>query len=257
MLNHEAGKTLKQKLPRGMVATKRWLQDQGLSVHYIDNSVRRGALVIAAPGVYYRDESHLTWQGVVASLQRMVTFRIHIGSLTALELSGVSHYVNKRDTSIVDLYCPDKLPTWLHKLDVQATFVWHGTKRLWPDLLMNDQRLVRDQQWSKGLPEITYSCVEKAFLEVLNEVPKNVSFEHADALLQGLHNLSPRKLDTLLKACLNVKVKRLFFWLAERNQQPWFKYLVPTDYDLGSGKRAIAVNGRLESKWQITVPKEM
>tara|TARA_R100000935_G_C2700832_1_gene110228 strand:+ start:289 stop:555 length:267 start_codon:yes stop_codon:yes gene_type:complete len=88
-------------------------------------------------------------------------------------------------------------------------------------------------------------------------VPKHVSFEHADALLQGLHNLSPRKLDALLKGCFNVKVKRLFFWLAERNQQPWFKYLRPEEYDLGAGKRVVAVDGRLESKWQITVPKEM
>ena len=105
-----------------------------------------------------------------------------------------------------------------------ATFAWHGTKRLWPESLLLDQSVFRHYEWVKGLPEITYSCVEKAYLEVLNEMPKHVSFEHADALLQGLHNLSPRKLDTLLKGCLNVKVKRLFFWLAERNQQPWFKY---------------------------------
>tara|TARA_R110002051_G_C8672571_1_gene490660 strand:- start:747 stop:1289 length:543 start_codon:yes stop_codon:yes gene_type:complete len=180
-----------------------------------------------------------------------------MGGLNALALHGVSHYVNRSGKPIVDLYSPDKLPAWINKVDVDASFEWHGTKRLWPESLMRDQRVLRPYEWSKGLPEVTYSCVEKAYLEVLNEVPKHISFEHADALLQGLHNLSPRKLDTLLTYCLNVKVKRLFFWLAERNQQPWFKHLVPTDYDLGSGKRAIAVNGRLESKWQITVPKEM
>ncbi|KPD21915.1 type IV toxin-antitoxin system AbiEi family antitoxin domain-containing protein [Idiomarina abyssalis] len=257
MLNHEAARTLKQKLPLSMVATKRWLQEQGLSLHYIDNSVRRGALAVAAPGVYYREETPPTWLGVVASLQRMVRSPVHMGGLSALALHGVSHYVNRSGKPIVDLYSPDKLPAWINKVDVDASFEWHGTKRLWPESLMRDQRVLRPYEWSKGLPEVTYSCVEKAYLEVLNEVPKHISFEHADALLQGLHNLSPRKLDTLLKNCLNVKVKRLFFWLAERNQQPWFKRLVPTDYDLGSGKRAIAVNGRLESKWQITVPKEM
>lgn len=257
MLNHEAGKTLKQKFPLGMVATKRWLQEQGLSLHYIDNSVRRGALVVAVPGVYYRDEARLTWQGVVASLQRMTTLAVNVGGLTALELNGVSHYVNQSGKRTIGLYCPEKLPRWVDKMGVEATFEWHGTKRLWPESLMRDQRVLRPYEWSKGLPEITYSCVEKAYLEVLNEVPKHVSFEHADALLQGLHNLSPRKLDTLLKGCLNVKVKRLFFWLAERNQQPWFKYLKSEDYDLGAGKRVVAVNGRLEKNWQITVPKEM
>ena len=257
MLNHEAGKTLKQKLPLGMVATKRWLQEQGLSLHYIDNSVRRGALVVAVPGVYYRDEARPTWQGVVASLQQMAKLPVHVGGLSALAVNGVSHFVNKRGNPIVNLYSPDKLPAWVNKIDVGATFAWHGTKRLWPESLLLDQSVFRHYEWVKGLPEITYSCVEKAYLEVLNEMPKHVSFEHADALLQGLHNLSPRKLDTLLKGCLNVKVKRLFFWLAERNQQPWFKYLKSEDYDLGTGKRVVAVNGRLENKWQITVPKEM
>lgn len=257
MLNHEAGKTLKQRLPLGMVATKRWLQEQGLSLHYIDNSVRREALVVAVPGVYYRDETRPTWQGVVASLQRMSGCPVHVGGLTALELSGVSHYVQRNSKPTIVLYSPSKLPTWIDRVNVEATFEWHGTKRLWPDSLMRNQKFLRHHEWSAGLPRITYSCVEKAYFEVLNQVPKSVSFEHADALLQGLHNLSPRKIDTLLKDCLNIKVKRLFFWLSERNQHPWFKYLTPADYDLGTGKRAVAVDGRLESKWQITVPKEM
>ena len=51
--------------------------------------------------------------------------------------------------------------------------------------LLLDQSVFRHYEWVKGLPEITYSCVEKAYLEVLNEMPKHVSFEHADALLQG------------------------------------------------------------------------
>lgn len=257
MFNPEAHKILKQRLPPGMVATKRWLQEQGFSVPYIDNSVRRRALVAVAPGVYYREDVALTWHGAVASLQRMSECPVHVGGLTALELSGISHYINKSDKPHIALYSPEKLPAWVNKLHVEAVLEWHGTKRLWPAPLMLDQNFLRHREWSKSLPELTYSCVEKAFLEVLNETPKRVSFEHADALLQGLYNLSPRKLDALLKNCLNVKVKRLFLWLAERNQHSWFKYLTLKDYDLGTGKRVLAINGRLESKWQITVPKEM
>ena len=69
MGNHEAGRVLKEILPLGMVATKQWLQTQGLSLHYIDNAVRRGALIVIVPGVYYRDGIQLSWQGLVASLQ--------------------------------------------------------------------------------------------------------------------------------------------------------------------------------------------
>ena len=68
MLNHEAGKTLKQKTPAWYGRNETLATRAGLSLHYIDNSVRRGALAVAVPGVYYRDEARPTWQGVVASL---------------------------------------------------------------------------------------------------------------------------------------------------------------------------------------------
>ena len=84
-----------------------------------------------------------------------------------------------------------------------------------------------------------------------------MTFEHANELMQGLVNLSPRKLDTLLKACKSVKVKRLFFWLANRQAYPWFSKLNVADYDLGSGKRFVAKNGKLDTKYLITVPSQM
>lgn len=257
MFNHEARNKLKQCMPLGMVATKRWLNEQGLTKHYLDNSVRRGALIVASPGVYFRDEGQPTWQGVVASLQRMSDAPVHVAGVSALALSGISHYVTINPKPKIALCSPEKLPEWIHRIDVNATFEWLGTKRLWRNSLMQELQFLRDYEWSSGLPLITYSCVEKAYFEVLNLVPKSMSFEHADELLQGLHNLSPRKLDVLLKSCTNIKVKRLFFWLAERNNHPWFKYLSETNYDLGTGKRLVAIDGRLEGKWQITVPKEM
>ena len=72
------------------------------------------------------------------------------------------------------------------------------------------------------LPPVYFSCPEKAILELLMDLPDRVTFEHADELMQGLVNLSPRKLDTLLKACKSVKAKRLFFWMAKRQAYPWF-----------------------------------
>ncbi|TKV69604.1 hypothetical protein FDP08_03675 [Marinobacter panjinensis] len=53
------------------------------------------------------------------------------------------------------------------------------------------------------MTEEAYGSPEKALLEVLTEVPSAVSFEHADALMQGLSNLSPKKVDALLGACRN------------------------------------------------------
>ena len=78
------------------------------------------------------------------------------------------------------------------------------------------------------------------------DVPKSISFEHADQLLQGLTTLSPRRLERLLKRTRNIKVRRLFYWFAERNNFPWFQKLPSPDtlddLGLGSGKR-ITVSG--------------
>jgi hypothetical protein len=54
-----------------------------------------------------------------------------------------------------------------------------------------------------------------------------------------------------------VKAKRLFFWLAERQGHAWFRKLDPDRFDLGLGKRVLATGGKLDRKYQITVPEDM
>lgn len=257
MLNTEARQQLKTVLPLDMVATKQWLEGQGLSLHFLDNAVRSRTLIPLAAGVYTRQDARLTWQSIVVSLQRMSEDPIHIGGLTALELEGLGHYIPKGNKPRVQLYSDSALPRWLDRIDAPVQFEWHGTRRLWPDAVMQNSKYLRQNTWQESLPPLHYSCPEKAILELLAAVPGAISFEHADQLMQGLHNLSPRKLDTLLKACCSIKVKRLFLWLAGRHQHAWLKHLTPKQYALGTGKRLIAKGGRLEPNWQITIPKEM
>ncbi len=257
MLNTEARAQLQQVLPLDMVATKSWLEDQGLNLHFIDNAVRSKTLLPLASGVYVRQDARLSWKSLTASLQRMAVTPIHVGGLTALELDGLSHYLTHATHPTIHLFSKQSLPRWLYRIDAPALFAWHGTSRLWPENVMNNELYIRANTWQAQQPPLHYSCPEKAILEVLSDVPNAISFEHADQLMQGLHNLSPRKLDALLKTCRSIKVKRLFLWLAERNQHAWFKHLTPELYKLGTGKRLIATGGRLEPTWQITVPKEM
>ncbi|MFT6876181.1 MAG: hypothetical protein ACJAZF_002298 [Granulosicoccus sp.] len=39
-------------LPYGMLATKKWLAEQGLSVHALDNAVEAESLLLLATSVY-------------------------------------------------------------------------------------------------------------------------------------------------------------------------------------------------------------
>ncbi len=255
-------KALKALLPYGMLATKRWLLEQGLGVHTLDNAVKSKTLLPLAAGVYTQYTQNIRWEGVVASIQRMHPLphskvpAIHVGGLTALELSGLSQYLSPAKRA-VHLYAQEKLPSWLERLILPTKFQSHGTKRLWPETLTGNNKFVKTHQWEEGLPPVIFSCPEKAIMEVLADVPESVSFEHAEQLMQGLINLSPNKLDALLTACKSIKVKRLFFWLAQRQNYPWFKRLDRIKYDLGSGKRVIAKQGKLDKDYLITVPKEM
>ena len=76
-------------------------------------------------------------------------------------------------------------------------------------------------------------------------------------LFEGLANLSPRRLQNLLAACRSVKVKRLFLFFADRHDHPWLKKLDTSRIDLGTGKRMLVSGGRLNSRYQITVPEDL
>ncbi|MCF6194867.1 MAG: type IV toxin-antitoxin system AbiEi family antitoxin domain-containing protein, partial [Kangiellaceae bacterium] len=65
------------------------------------------------------------------------------------------------------------------------------------------------------------------------------------------------RLNDLLLQCKSIKVKRLFLWLAERQNYAWFKKLDIENLNLGSGKRVIAKGGKLDKEYQITVPNHL
>ena len=104
---------------------------------------------------------------------------------------------------------------------------------------------------------IRLSSLERAVLELLDELPDHQSFHEVDMLMEGLSNLSPSRLQQVLETCRSVKVKRLFFFFADRHQHAWLKHINRNTIDLGSGKRVLAKNGRLDPTYGITVPEEL
>lgn len=255
--------SLNELLPYGMLATKKWLAEQGLSAHSLDNAVKTETLLPLAKGVYCQYSRSISWEGVVASMQLMEKGGVEqvppvlVGGLSALTLSGLSQYLSLGNKPHIHLYTSGKLPAWMARLSLSVKFEGHNTNKIWPESLSKDEDFFKEHEWEEKLPPVYFSCPEKAILELLVDLPKSVTFEHADELMQGLVNLSPRKLNTLLKACKSVKAKRLFLWLAERQAYSWFKKLDVEEYDLGSGKRVLVKGGKLDTQYLITVPAHM
>lgn len=248
---------LEKLLPFGMVATKQWLTDNGISRHFLDNSVKSGKIVSITPGLYCRAGLPVTWEGVVTSLLTMSEKAVHIGGISALDLAGVTHYLTPHGKKVIHLFSENTLPTWLNKISAKYEFRRHGTKKIWSPVLMDNSKAIKEYSWREDLPPFHTSTLEKAYMEMLLDVPGAISFEHADEIMQGLTNLSPNRLKLLLSECCHVKVKRLFFWFGRRHNYKWYKKLTPKDFDLGSGKRVVAPGGKLDAEFLITVPESM
>ncbi|MEE8059485.1 MAG: type IV toxin-antitoxin system AbiEi family antitoxin domain-containing protein [Pseudomonadales bacterium] len=249
---------LDQLVPAGLIVTRKWLMKQGLTRHALDNQVKSHQFVPVLPGVYARPHVTLVWQNLVCSLTSVLDTGLHLGGLSALSLQGFGHYLELSDPPLVHLYGKKAPPAWTKDLLIMVEPVWYSTKRLWEEGAGSVvSKYTVDFKWRDDLPPMKVSSPERAYLELLMDVPGDISFEHADELMQGLTQLSPRKLIELLSVCKSVKVKRLFFWMADRHHYAWRKKLNVDDYNLGEGKRVIAKAGKLDSRYQITVPGAM
>jgi hypothetical protein len=237
------------------------LLENGLSKDRLDNHVKNGRLRKLARGVFCHRYARLSWQSLVASFGQSIPVAAYVGGLSALREAGFAQYLSFGSKSTLEIYSPSPKPHWLKtvfgQLDNEVSVNWHRTQRLWPDLTGLDFLQNQPGFSQPSGAQLMMASPERAFLELLEEVPKKVSFDHADEIMQGLMNLSPRKLDTLINSCNSVKAKRLFCWLAERHQHSWWKKLDYQSFDLGSGKRVVEQGGRLDSRYQITVPSHM
>jgi hypothetical protein len=248
---------LQQELPEGLLIDAAWMEAHGYSSALRSQYVRAGWLDSPARRVYRRSRSPLTWQQVVISLQNMLDLPLTVGGRTALEQQGYAHYL-PASMREVHLYGPKRPPTWLADLPLDMAFRWHNSLRLFPGDAdaPPEPSPVMFSAAGMSLP-IRYSSKERAVFELLDELPEHESFHQVDALMEGLSDLSPKRLQTLLETCASVKVKRLFLFFADRHRHAWLSRLDTSRVDLGAGKRVLAKGGKLDPRYKITVPADL
>ena len=156
------------------------------------------------------------------------------------------------------------------------SFVYHNSRRLFADddvetwfanlreafdrtddIALSDSDSFRVEPWGQWNWPLSVSSPERALLELLDQLPERETFHQVDLLMEGMASLSPRRLQRLLGRCVNVKVKRLFGFVAERHQHAWFKRLDMQAVDMGSGNRVLVRGGRLDKRYRITVPGDL
>lgn len=268
---------LQRELPEGLVVDSAWLTARGYSAQLCRKYVTNGWLERLTHGVYRKPGGKLLWEHIVISMQTLLMKPLLVGGGTALTLQGVSHYL-RREEKDVHLYGPEAAPNWLNKLPLQIKFLYHnsgtlfcnepihfgGTGLGWnlkdssPDRSETPQiGSLRVMPWGQWDWPLTLSTPERAILEMLDGLPTHESFDQADKIMEGLTTLSPRRLQKLLLDCKSIKVKRLFFFFADRHNHPWRKHLNKEVINLGTGKRMLVPGGRLDPNYLITVPEEL
>jgi len=267
---------LQRDLPEGLVATSAWLRKKGYSNQLISKYVAGAWLESPARSAYRRPGPPLKWQQVVASLQMLSNLPLHVGGKTALVHRGLGHYAQLGGVETIRLYGPSGLPGWVRHLPVKERFVifndaMFDLDRVWRNesgqlVDEHDKPVNADNLGELGLNQFTwgsydwwliYSSEERAIFEMLQNVPDSESVYEAYVLFQGLVTLRPERVSRLLAACRSVKVKRLFLAFATRYQHAWFKHVKTANLDLGKGKRMLVRGGKLDAKFQITLPVDL
>lgn len=269
--NREKLNQLTQLLPEGLLVDAAWLERHGYSRALRSQYVTAGWLEQPVRGVFRRPRGEVSWEQVVISLQTLLQYPVSVGGRTALEFQGYAHYLPFQQLQ-VHLYSDVKLPGWVNKLPIEPEFVVHNRQRFlpavevpsWATSLTDSSAgsgtplpgALRVSSWGHWSWPLIVSTPERAYLEFLDELPNRGTFHMADTFMEGLGNLRPRYLQSLLESTRSIKVKRLFFFFADRERHAWLKRIDRNRINLGSGKRMLVKGGVLDQEYQITVPTE-
>lgn len=241
---------LLQSQPSGTVLLSSWLVEQGYSHDLLRKYKNSNWFTPIGSGAMIRTGEDVGYEGAIYALQEQLGLNVHLGGRTALSLLGRAHYLDFNVKKIF-LFCKSgtKLPTWFLAYD------WgYKIEQINTSFLPSDINLSSMEQRTFS---IKISNPERAIMECLYLTPKIHSFLECYELMEGLNNLRPNHVQTLLEQCSSVKVKRLFLYMAEKANHNWFNYIKIEKIDLGSGKRALLNDGTYIPKYNITVPKAL
>ena len=233
----------------GAPSTTSFLAYSGFSRDLLTKYKNSGWLEPFGRGAYIRSGDKVDWPGALYTLQTQLGLPVHTGGKTALELKGFAHYLPAAQRRVFLYGSPGiVLPAWFTGDRFGVEFVVTRTN-LFPTDPQEGFTEFKERDFS-----VWISAPERAMLEMLHLVPKKVGFDEARLVMGNLTTLRPEVVQGLLEACRSVKVKRLFLYMAENQELPWFSKLDLAKVDLGKGKRMVVPKGRYDTKYRITVP---
>ncbi|KAA6334043.1 hypothetical protein EZS27_017606 [termite gut metagenome] len=233
----------------GMLYFSSWLKKNGYSDQLLKRYRSSGWLSALSKGVMYRTGDKLLSYPALASYNRQLGKNFHVAAHSALELYGFNHYVPMGKPVLMVGHPKDQLvPDWMKKGDFDKTLKFFST-----------EAFIKPRLSTFGVEgvDLLVSLPEQAFLECLLLVPKQYAFMDLFYIMEQLTTCRPEILQDLLEYTENIKVKRMFLYMAEKANHYWFKSLDVNKIEIGTAKHQLVENGVYVPKYKITVPKDL
>ena len=231
--------------PANGLRTASFLRAQGISSSLLNHYARRRWLERVERGLYRRPGDTPGWPAALLAIQKEEGLPIHAGGLTAIELQGYGHYTGERP---LFLYSSKhtRLPAWFKGAANRKVYFVPS------NFLGNPKQDSLHSVVEEGISIVT-STPERAALETLYHVPRQVGFIEATEIVGGLAVVRVELMQSLLESCASVKVKRLFLYCAREAGHAWFRTLDQSRIRLGAGKRELVKGGKLDKEYLLTV----
>jgi len=228
----------------------KWLRERVLSRRHSYHYLQMGIFHKLGPAVFSQSGDEVDWRGIIRFLQKEERLPIHVSKKTALELHGHGHYVPLGEKERVEVTSFERInfPKWTQSLDYPYTFVFRKSSLLSHECFLSE--------CTENGFQIFISYRELAILELIDSIDLSYSLETAENYMNALTTLRPDVVQRLLEKCRSIKAKRVFLYLADKLNLPFFKKLDLDKISLGSGKRMIVKGGELNKKYQITVDRD-
>lgn len=228
-----------------------WLSSLGIDARSQYAYMKSGWLTRITKGVYSMQGATPSFMAIISSYNTQLGKHCIVGAFTALQLRGYAHYLPMgKPKAYLFTDKKNKLPSWMVKGDWDMSVRYMTTSFLGEGLL-GVESMTFEQH------ELLVSSPERSILECLNLPDSSSSLLDIYYIMEGLTTLRPKMVQALLESCTSQKVKRIFLYMSEKANHPWYGALNLDRVNLGTSRLMVTPTGKYISKYNMTIPKEL
>ena len=211
------------------------MKQKGYSDQLLQRYRNSGWLISLSKGIMCRTNDKLLSYPALASYNQQMGKKFHVAAHSALELKGYNHYVPMgKPVLMVGHPKQQTIPDWLKVTNFDMTMKFFSTECFSKPQLSTTQ--------INGI-DLLVSNPEQAFFECLLLSPKQYDFMDLFYIMEQLATLRPEIVQDLLENTTNLRVKRLFLYMAEKAGHYWFDLLDSDKIVIGTAKHQLTKNG--------------